>query len=159
MSSFEDIRVSPNLNNILSPRQNQLMLSAYLESLYEAAKPAKFRKNVVAISTDLRNNNKPNLNKLLMRADYLFMESLFSESKVDYKRLDTATSRFLKENKNSPYQDRVNYLRGVSLVNTESTGEGKKILKEIIDSKDAPEYLKGLAKTELSTIELKNKTL
>jgi hypothetical protein len=47
----------------------------------------------------------------------------------------------------------------VSLVNTESTGEGKKILKEIIDSKDAPEYLKGLAKTELSTIELKNKTL
>lgn len=159
ISDFEDLLVSPNLKNILSPEQNQTMVSAYLESLYEAAKPAKFRKNAMAIIQDLRNNIKPNLKPLLTRAEYLYLESLFSEQKVDYKRLHRGASDFLTENINSPYNNRVNYLKGIGMINSDEVDEGKKVLKEIIDGKDVPAYLKGLARTELSTLELKNSAL
>ena len=55
------------------------------------------------------------------------------------------------------YFDRIKYLKGVGLVNTKQINEGKKLLKELIDDSGVPAYLKGLARTELSTIELKNR--
>lgn len=159
VENFESLLVSPNLNNILSPRQNEMMLSAYLESLYEVAKPERFRKNIVAITNDLRRNAKTSLKPILVRADYLYMESLFSENKVRYKLLQEKAQSFLGENKMTPYHSRVRYLRGVSLVNSNNIQEGKKILKELLDSDEVPAYIKGLARTELSTLELKNRTL
>ncbi|MAZ49923.1 MAG: hypothetical protein CME65_15280 [Halobacteriovoraceae bacterium] len=159
ISDFEDLLVSPNLKNILSPEQNQLMVSAYLESLFEAAEPSKFRKNVMAVIQDLRNNNKPALRPLLVRAEYLYMESLFSEQKVDYARLERMAKGFLAENINTPYNNRVSYLKGLGMINTKQIEEGKKVLQELIQDEAVPAYLKGLAKTELSTLELKNNAL
>ena len=37
--------------------------------------------------------------------------------------------------------------------------EGIKVLKALINNNETPEYLKGLARSELSTLALKNKTL
>ena len=159
ISDFEDLLVSPNLKNILSPEQNQQMVSAYLESLFEAAAPSKFRKNVMAVIQDLRNNNKPSLRPLLVRAEYLYMESLFSEQKVDYARLERMAKGFLAENINTPYNNRVSYLKGLGMINTKQIEKGKKVLQELIQDEAVPAYLKGLAKTELSTLELKNNAL
>ena len=97
--------------------------------------------------------------RLVRRADYLYVESLFSESKIDYKLMARKSSEFLKENKNSEYSDRVSYLNGMALINNNQVEEGKKVLNTLVEKKDAPEYLKGLAKSELTTLVLQNNTL
>ena len=45
------------------------------------------------------------------------------------------------------------------MINTKQIEEGKKVLQELIQDEAVPAYLKGLAKTELSTLELKNNAL
>jgi hypothetical protein len=135
------------------------MLEIYLESLYETAKPAKFRKNAAALTNDLRLNNKPAYKKIVTRADYLYIESLYSEQTVQYKLLKTKTKEFVEGNLKSEYISRVKYLRSVSLINTGDEINGKKLLRELLNDKNAPDYLKGLARSELSTLELRNRTL
>ena len=91
--------------------------------------------------------------------EYLFIESLNGEKKVNYDLVALRSKEFLGEHTKSVYFDRVKYLRGVALVNTSGEAEGKKLLEELVQGAKTPEYLKGLARTELSSLVLKNKTL
>ena len=159
VTSFESLLVNPNINNILTPRQNLKMIETYLESLYEVAKPERFRKNVAALVNDLRLSANKKYQRLVERADYLYLESLFSERDVKHKLLGMKSKEFISAYKQSTYLDRVNYLRGVALVNSQAIEEGRKILNELLSGKDVPEYLKGLVRSELSTLELRSKTL
>ncbi len=159
VTSFESILVTPNRNNSLSPEQSRLLVKYYLESLYETAKPAKFRKNVLAIAGDLRREDNKQLKNILARAEYLFIESLFSEKNVDYKSLKVKAKAYIEEYKNSNYISRVTYLQGIALINTEEVASGKEQLERLIGDEKVPAYLKGLARSELSTLELKKKTL
>jgi tetratricopeptide (TPR) repeat protein len=159
VTSFESLLVNPNINNILTPNQSLRMLEIYLESLYETASTAKFRKNAAALTNDLRRNNKKEYVKIVTRADYLYIESLYSEQKVNYKLLGVKTNEFINGNEKSEYLLRVKYLGGVALLNTDDTTNGRKLLEEILNDKETPDYLKGLARSELTTLTLKNKTL
>jgi hypothetical protein len=159
VASVESILVKPNTNNLLTPTQNLTMLEVYLESLYEIAAPKRFRKNMAALVNDLRRNEGERYMGLVERADYLYVESLFSEQKVDYTLLKRKTAEFNDENKTSLYNNRISYLKGVSLLKTNEEEIGTKVLEELMTGKDVPEYLKGLARTELSSLKLKNRTL
>jgi hypothetical protein len=53
----------------------------------------------------------------------------------------------------------VKFLKGVSLIQTSQEAMGEKVLKTLLNNNETPEYLKGLARTELSTLAIKNKTL
>lgn len=159
VTSFESLLVRPNSNNILTPDQSIIMLESYLESLYQVGPGSRFRKNAAALANDLRRQMTKNTSKLVMRADYLYIESLFAESKTDYKLMSMKTNEFLKANEKSEYFDRVTYLNGVALINNNQKEAGKKVLNNLIGKEGVPEYLKGLAKSELSTLVLENKTL
>lgn len=159
VSSIESLLVNPNTKNTLTPKQNLSMLEAYLDSLYEVADAARFRKNTAALLNDLRRRRAKRYNTLITRADYLYIESLFSEKKVDFGLLKIKTKEFLGENKKVSYSPRVSFLNGVSLINDNEVEAGRKVLNSLINNEDTPEYLKGLAKTELSSLELKNRTL
>ncbi len=157
--SMESLLISPNLKNMLTPEQNSRMLEVYLESLYESAQPTKFRKHTAALINDIRRSGGEKFSEILQRANYLYIESLFADKKIDYALLSTKTSEFLDENKESTYGYRVKYLRGVSLLNTENKQAGKALLEELISEKEVPNYLKGLARSELTALELNNRTL
>ena len=159
VSSYENLLIRPNANNILTPTQNLEMIETYLESLFEVSSTKRFRKNASAILNDLRRSENPNYRKLVERADYLYLESLFSESDLDYKLLSRKSGEFINEFKSSNYLNRAEYLRGVSLINTNKLNEGKELLNNLIDREGVPEYLKGLVRSELSSLKLKNKTL
>lgn len=159
VTSFESLLVRPNSNNILTPDQSITMLESYLESLYQVGPGSRFRKNAAALANDLRRQLTKKTMKLVTRADYLYIESLFAESKTDYKLMTMKTNEFLKANKKTEYFDRVTYLNGVALINNNQKEEGKKVLNTLIGKEGVPEYLKGLAKSELSTLVLENKTL
>ncbi|MAX66080.1 MAG: tetratricopeptide repeat protein [Bacteriovoracaceae bacterium] len=159
VTSFESLLVKPNLNNILTPGQNLTMLKAYLESLYESSEPKVFRRKNAALTNDLRRNLRPKYKELVGRADYLYIESLFSEENINYELLTAKTEEFLADFSQSQYLMRVKYIGAVAQINNRNENKGRKLLEELLNDKNVPEYLKGLARSELSTLELKNKTI
>lgn len=158
VASIEKILVSPNRKNNLTPRQNIMMLEAYLNSLYEVADSKRFRKNTSALVNDLRRKSYEKYHSLIERADYLYIESLFSEKKINYSLLKRKTKEFLDENQKTDYLSRVSYLNGVALINDNQVELGKKVLDKLIKENKTPSYIKGLARTELSSLELKKRT-
>ena len=156
---FENLLISPNTNNKLTPEQNLTMFEAYLESLYQTADGQKFRKNASALINDLRLGMSASVKPLLERAEYLYIESLAGDAKPNYSLLAQKTNEFMLENKNSNFKPRVSYLRGVSLVNNNSKEEGREILNSLLNDKDVPEYIKGLARSELSTLIIEEKKI
>ena len=156
---FEELLVKPNARNALSPRQSLNMLTAYSESLYQGADQARFRKNTAALLNDLRRSGAAKNRKAIERLEYLYIESLNGEKKADYALVERKAKEFTAEHKESVYGDRVKYLRGVALINVSNQDEGKQLLEELINGDKTPEYIKGLARSELSSLALKNKTL
>ena len=127
--------------------------------MYESVDAKRFRKNTAALVNDLRRSKKERTLSVVQRAEYLYLESLFSDRKVDFKLLQRKSTEFTQEYKESSYKARVTYLHGVSSLNTGNIESGRKILNKLIEEKETPDYLKGLARTELSSLELKNRTL
>lgn len=96
---------------------------------------------------------------MLERFEYLYLESLYSEKVTNFKLLLTKANEYLASFDKPVYNDRVNFLRGIALIQDSQEVEGEKVLKSLLEKKETPEYLKGLARTELSTLAIKNKTL
>ena len=157
--NYEKILVTPNIKNYLSPKQSKTMLATYIESLYQLPDQIRFRKNVSALVNDLRRNTKSSYGEMLERFEYLYIESLFGEKKAKYKLLLKKTSEFASAHKSSTYLNRISFLKGVALIKTSQEGKGKELLEKLINKNETPEYLKGLARSELATLALKNKTL
>lgn len=159
VTSFESLLVTPNINNVLTTTQNNQMLEAYLESLYESVEGKRFRRNVSALTNDMRRSTSKEHKTLLERAEYLYIESLFSESQVNTKLLETKSKEFLAENKKSSVLKRVQFLNAYAAIRNGNEEDGKKSLNELLEDKETPEYLKGLVRSELTTLELMNKTI
>lgn len=159
VSYFENLLIKPNLKNILSPTESLTMLTTYAESLYQLNDHKRFRKNANALVADLRRTSTDKYKKAIERIEYLTIESLSSERSVNYNVLSQRTSEFLKEYEKTNYKNRVKYLNGLALINTSEVDLGKKVLEELINNNETPEYIKGLARSELSTLALKNKQL
>lgn len=159
VTSFESILVTPNKKNYLTPKQSLTMFESYLESLYQSASGTRFRKNAAALSNDLRLNAGKNAKELLERSNYLYLESLFSEEKVDFKMLAMKSDEFLKEFKSSSYASRISFLNGVSEINAGNVERGKTVLNNMLTQEGVPEYLKGLARSELSTLVIEEKRI
>lgn len=159
VTSFESILVTPNEKNYLTPGQSLQMFEGYLESLYQSANGKRFRKNASALANDLRVNKNQAVKQLLERTEYLYIESVFSESKINYPLLSSKTAEFLKDHTKSAFQMRIKYLSGISLLNRDQVKEGKKVLNSLITQDGVPEYLKGLARSELSTLAIKDKRI
>lgn len=159
VTSFESILVTPNKKNYLTPNQSLTMFESYLESLYQSASGERFRKNAAALSNDLRVSDNKNSKVLLERANYLYLESLFAEKDIDYLALAKKSAEFIGEHKDSQYISRINFLNGVSEINIGNVDAGKKVLNNMITQEGVPEYLKGLARSELSTLVIKEKRI
>lgn len=159
VTSFEKLLVTPNLSNILSPDQNITLVETYLESLYEAQDGERFRKNASAIINDLRRNKSKRFQEITERAEYLYLESMHSEVQPNYDLLKRKSNEFIKAYKVSDYKNRTLYLNAISKINSNEVKDGKEILQELINGEKVPEYIKGLARTELSSLVLKERTL
>ena len=159
VESFERILTSPNQENILSPRQTANMLTNYVESLYQANNHERFRKNATALVKDIKKGKNPLYTSVLERIEYLIIESTTSEKDTNYKLVEKRSQQFITEYKKSNYLPRVQYLYGMSLIRNKKEKLGTETLNRLINSEGTPEYLKGLARSELSGLLIKNKTL
>ena len=66
---------------------------------------------------------------------------------------------FKSEFKKSIYMGRINYLLGLSLLNNKKDAEGKKVFEELIGQDGIDEHIKDLARSELSMLKIKERTL
>jgi hypothetical protein len=157
--SFEKLLVLQEGAKILSPAEISNVTTSYLESLYNLGANDKFKNVAKALINDLNASSSPLVVQSLERVNYLLIESMISESKADYVELETLIQNFTKRFKTSQYRGRIQYLYGTILLKNNKNDEGEKVLRDLIKDREAPGYVRELAQTELSALELRRRSL
>ena len=157
--NFEKVLSEINLKNKLSPRQMADLLMAYVDSLYQLKDTDRFRSIVRALSLDIEKSKSAQILNISERVNYLIVESLSGETKPNYGEVEMLTRSFKNKFPKSPYISRIEYLLGISLIRSDKVKEGKNILQELTTEEKAPGYIREMARTELSALELKNKKI
>ncbi|MFZ4713876.1 MAG: tetratricopeptide repeat protein [Bacteriovoracaceae bacterium] len=157
--SFEKLLVQQDGVKILSPLELSYVTGSYLESLYNLGANDKFKNVAKALINDLNSVNSPLVQQSLERVNYLLIESMMGESKPDYTELETLINSFSRRYKVSQYKGRISYLHGTTLLKINKDKEGEKVLRDLIKDREAPGYIRELAQTELSALELRRRSL
>lgn len=130
----------------------------YLESIYESKKFDKYLKVSQALLKDASEFHVPvSVAKgLREQVNYQRIEILFNK---DSKWATAEAQDFLTEFEVSLYKNRVKFLLGKESLKKNDFTVGEKLLNEILNDKDAKDYLKELVRSELTLINLKKRTL
>lgn len=157
--SFEKLLVVEEGGKLLSAPELSTVTTAYLESLYNLGQNDKFKSVAKALLVDLSKSQSPLVVQSTERVNYLLIEAISGEAKPDYKELESLTEKFTNKFKSSQYRGRVHYLLGTTLIKNEKLQDGEKILRNLIKDVSIPGYIRELSKTELSTLELRRRSL
>jgi hypothetical protein len=158
VKSFETVLIDNQAKSALTPEQMQQLISNYVEILFKQDE-AKFLKTAKAIIKDLESMKLNTWNKVVERIEYLYMEGLSSGNKRRNAEIIKMSASFLQKFKKSSWEDRVQLIRAKALVKTKKVTEASKILKSLISKDEASAYIKELARSELTMIELNNNSL
>lgn len=159
VESFEKLLASSQSKNKLRFSESIRMIDHYLEALFQTVESPKFIKNATALVGDLRRSESKRVSGLVEKAEYLLIESYYSAKNTNYKVISERSKEFLDSHKESVKKDRVSYIHGVALIKQDMKKAGKEVLETLINNENTPEYLKGLARSELATLKLEEITL
>jgi TolA-binding protein len=160
-----------NLENFFSKQDQRIiydpsdvadMIRAYTDSIYELGQTDKFLKVSGAILNDTNSFGTDNayIQNVRERIAYLGIEITAGKgTTTNYMLFEKMISDFKKRHPKSVYTGRVNYILGQSLVANQKIKEGREIFTNLVNDKTTSEYLKELAKSELSLMNLKERTL
>jgi hypothetical protein len=154
-SAFEKILLNSKVELSTEAADNAVL--NYVNSLFNTGQDEKLLKVSEALSEDVEQNQLSQ--SVLQRVRYLEIECNARKKNPNYYQLDDLATRYLKDFKESKRKYRVNYLMGMSKIKKNKIGEGKSILKKLLDDDKAPGYLKEMARSEMSMIELNNSSL
>jgi len=149
-------------DDLLSDEEFANLLEAYYESTYALGKLDKFKTVVMAFLKDFEKKKKRTqfIEDSVEKISYLLIETLAGENnKESYVQLEEIIKNFLKRYSKSVYSGRTKFLYGVSLVNNDKESEGIKILTKLLSDESVPKYIQELARTEISSIKLKNNSI
>lgn len=137
------------------------ILSNYTDAIYKIGDLAKYRKVSNALLEDTKSDSKnPKYKVLKERILYLNIEILAGEQKDENALLlESGINNFINSFPETNYKDRVMFLLGQTFIQQNKLEEGEKIMKELTEGNSVPNYIKELARTELSFIKIKNKTI
>jgi hypothetical protein len=155
---FEKIFIEKNLKNLLSPRQMADLLMTYVESLYQQNNQEKFKSIAEALSGDIEKSKSAQILNVSERINYLLIETYSGEAR-EWEKLEKLTISFTEKFQKSPYSMRVKYLYGLSLIKNSKFKEGKEVLQKLARDKEAPSHIKEMCRSELTSLELKEKNI
>lgn len=158
ISQFEKVLLRQDINDYLSPRQNADLLISYVEALYQLNDHQHFKTVVTALLKDIDSSSLAPVLMVSERINYLLIETLVGDKNTDWKRIELMTKGFRKKFQKSPYTPRISYLYGLSLIKNTKIPEGKEVLKILTNSKETPSHIREMSRSELVSLELKNKT-
>jgi hypothetical protein len=135
------------------------LLKSYTDSLYKKGHYKKFKRVSKALLKDTKKNGKQDKDLLAVKEwiKYINIELLASEKNL--KSLEPAVFSFIQEFKNSSYLERIKYVLGVTYVEGNQLEKGKSIFNELVEGENISSYIKELARSEISLINIKSKTL
>lgn len=136
------------------------ILMAYTDSIYQLGDVEKFQRVSHAVLKDTKNYSKrnPYLAKVKERISYLNIEILYGNNN-DSSILERRVSDFKENYKNSIHLGRVDYILGLVLIENNKVDNGKKILTELIKNERVSDYIKELARSELSLLKINERTI
>lgn len=156
---FEKVLVRQNPTNILTPRQTADLLMGYVESLYQLKDQERFKTVVKALADDVATSKSAPILNISERINYLLIEAYAGEGNPEWKELEMMTKTFRDKFQKSPYTARIGYLYGLSLIKNSRVQEGRGVLSDLTNDKNAPSHIKEMARSELATLELIEKKL
>lgn len=159
VSEFEKVLVKQNPANQLTPRQTADLLMSYVESLYQLKDQERFKTVVRALSKDINRSKSAPILNVSERVNYLLIEAFAGETIPEWKELEIMTKTFREKFQKSPYNSRISYLYGLSLIKNAKVSEGKAILTLLTNGTDVPQHIKEMCRSELATLELVEKKL
>lgn len=162
VSQFENFFSKQDQRIIYDPSDVADMVRAYTDSIYEQGQTDKFLKVSEAILSDTSSFGTDNayIQNVRERIAYLGIEiTAGTGAKLNYMLFEKKINDFKKTNPKSIYAGRVNYLLGQAMVNNQKVKEGKDVFTSLMNDKDTSDYIKELAKSELSLLNLKERTL
>ena len=160
--SFERFLASGNEKMITDPKEVAELIKAYTDCLYEIGDTKKYQRVANALlkdSASMKNKN-PYMDSVREKVSYLNLELLAGdETDKSFLMMEAKIKDFKSEFKKSIYMGRINYLLGLSLLNNKKDAEGKKVFEELIGQDGIDEHIKDLARSELSMLKIKERTL
>ncbi|RPJ78985.1 MAG: tetratricopeptide repeat protein [Alphaproteobacteria bacterium] len=162
VAQFENFFSKQDQRIIYDPSDVADMVRAYTDSIYEQGQTDKFLKVSEAILNDTSSFGTDNayIQNVRERIAYLGIEiTAGTGTKLNYMLFEKKINDFKKANLKSIYAGRVNYLLGQAMVNNQKVKEGKDVFTSLMNDKDTSDYIKELAKSELSLLNLKERTL
>ena len=162
ITQFENFFGKLDQRIIYDPSDVADMIRAYTDSIYELGQTDKFLKVSEAILNDTNTFGTDNayIQNVRERIAYLGIEITAGKgNKENFMLFEKKITDFKKANPKSIYTGRVNYLLGQAMINNQKIKEGKEVFSSLMNDKETSDYIKELAKSELSLLNLKEKTL
>lgn len=162
ITQFENFFSKQDNRIIYDPSDVADMIRAYTDSIYELGQTDKFLKVSEAILNDTNRFGTDNayIQNVKERIAYLGIEIAGGNGKKEnYMLFEKKITDFKTNNPKSIYTGRVNYLLGQAMIANEKMKEGRSVFTSLVNDKDTSDYIKELAKSELSLLNLKEKLL
>lgn len=161
VTQFENFFSKQDQRIIYDPSDVADMIRAYTDSIYELGQTDKFLKVSEAILNDTNSFGTDNayIQNVRERIAYLGIEITAGKKKENYMLFEKKITDFKKANPKSIYTGRVNYLLGQAMITNQKIKEGREVFTNLMNDKDTSDYIKELAKSELSLLNLKERTL
>jgi TolA-binding protein len=160
--AFEKFLASGNEKSVTDPKEVAELIKSYTDCLYELGDTNKYQRVANALLRDSENIKKKNpyMDSVREKVSYLNIELLAGEeTDKSFLLMEAKINKFKDEFKKSIYMGRINYLLGLSLLNNKKDAEGKKVFEELIGQEGVDEHIKDLARSELSMLKIKERTL
>jgi hypothetical protein len=162
VTNFERFFSKSSPKGILDGIETAELLDGYLDSLYRLKLYKKFMRVSTVVLKDINKAAQGSgiLSKVLERIAYLRVEMIAGESDAQSQlMLESEIRRFQANFSGSVYRDRVSLILGTALIKMSREKEGEKILRKLSNDKEVPSYIRELARSELTFLEIKNKTI
>lgn len=159
VEEFEKTLIKQNPQNQLTPRQTADLIMSYVESLYQLRDQERFKTVVKALVQDISSSKSAQLLNITERINYLLIESYAGENQAQWSEIEMMTKAFREKFQKSPYTARISYLYGLSLIKNSKVPEGREVFRFLTEDKQVPSHIKEMCRSELATLELKEKKL
>lgn len=160
--SFERFLSSGKDESITDPKEIAELVKSYTDCLYEVGDTKKYQKVANALLSDTRKLKSKNdyMDSVREKVSYLNIELLAGNNTDENSMLlEAKIKKFREEFSKSLYSGRIKYLLGLSLLNNKKDAEGKEVLEKLISDEGIDEHIKDLARSELSMLKIKDRTL
>ncbi len=160
--NFERFLTSETKLALLDEREVADMLEAYAEGLYNLNDTEKFINVATALLEDTNRlgSSDKYVQSIREKIAYLRLESM--ASKRDDKTnliLEANLQKFMSEFPVSDYRGRIQYLYGTTMLLNDKVDQAKDVFTKIIEDESITPAIKEMARSELSLLKIKARTL